>query len=390
MGDEPLAAGETALLLVEDDEALLAGLARQLARPGRRVVLASSGDAAVRELSAQSFDVMVSDIHMPGMSGLKLLRTVREYDLDLPVILMTGRPDLKGAAAAVEYGAFQYLFKPIQFERLQVMVEQAANVGRLSRLRREASDRMGVASLPIGDRAGIEAALEKALSSLWMAYQPIVHAETGALFGREALLRAERALLQHPGQVLSAAERLHRLHDVGRAVRDRVASDTQAWSAPSPQIFVNVHAEDLMDPTLYLTNAALSQLAPRVVLELSERGDFERIGDLGERLARLREVGYRIALDDLGTGTVGSSLFRSLDPEFVKLDISLVRAIERDAGRQTIVRSMVRVCHELGKQLIAEGVETPDERAILHEFGCDFLQGFLFGRPGPVLERRDS
>ncbi|MET0793102.1 MAG: EAL domain-containing protein [Polyangiaceae bacterium] len=378
--------GETALLLVEDDEVLLAGLARQLAVPGVRVVVASSGPAAVHQLSLQAFDVMVSDIQMPGMSGLKLLRAVRECDMDLPVILMTGRPDLRSAAAAVEYGAFQYLIKPIQVERLQLMIQQAANVGRLGRLQREFSDSVGNDALPFGDRAGIEAALDKALSSLWMVYQPIVRAATGALFGQEALLRVEQPLLARPRLVLSAAERLHRLHDVGRVVRDRVACDAERSSRDGPLLFVNAHSEDLMDPGLFLPSARLSAMASRVVLEFPERGAFERVTDLAERLARLREIGFRIALDDLGTGNAGAGLFRSLEPEFVKLDISLVRGIQRDASRQSIVRSMVRVCHDLGKQLIAEGVETAEDRATLLEFGCDFLQGYLVGRPAPLFQ----
>ncbi len=142
------------MLLVEDDEVLLAGLARQLAVPGLRVVVANSGTAAVQALTLQPFDVMVSDIQMPGMSGLKLLRAVRECDMDLPVILMTGRPDLRGAAAAVEYGAFQYLIKPIEVERLLSMVQQAANVGRLGRLQRELSDRAETDTLPLGESSG--------------------------------------------------------------------------------------------------------------------------------------------------------------------------------------------------------------------------------------------
>jgi len=378
--DSTVAGRETAVLLVEDDEALLAGLARQLAGRGVRVVVANSGNAAVHELALQSFDVMVSDIQMPGMSGLHLLRAVREYDLDLPVILMTGRPDLRSAAAAVEYGAFQYLIKPIEGERLQMVVQQAANIGRLSRLRREFSDTVAGDAFPVGDRAGIESALDKALSSLWMVYQPIFSAETSELLGREALLRVEQPLLARPRLVLSAAERLHRLHDVGRAVRDSVARDVER-SHDSRLFFVNLHGEDLLDPSLYLPDAPLSTLASRIVLELTERDTFEHIEGLMDRLRGLRELGFRIALDDLGTGSAGAGLFKSLEPEFVKLDISLVRGIERDASRQSIVRSMVRVCHDLGKRLIAEGVETSAERAALREFGCDFLQGYLLGRP---------
>ncbi len=380
--ESTVAERETSVLLVEDDDILRAGLARQLVSAGFRVVVANSGQAAVHQLGLQLFDVMVSDIQMPGgMSGLKLLRAVRECDMDLPVILMTGRPDLRSAAAAVEYGAYQYLIKPIQVERLQLLVRQAANVGRLGRLQREFSDSVGGDSLPVGDRAGIEAALDKALSSLWMVYQPIVNAATGELFGREALLRVEQALLARPRLVLGAAERLHRLHDVGRAVRELVAQDIANSSDGSPLFFVNLHSEDLLDPTLYLPSARLSSSAARVVLELTERGAFERVDGLVQRLDRLREIGFRIALDDLGTGSAGAGLFRSLEPDFVKLDISLVRGIQHDAGRQNIVRSMVRVCHDLGKRLIAEGVETADERATLHEFGCDFLQGYLLGKP---------
>jgi len=379
--DSTVAGRDTAVLLVEDDAALLAGLARQLTGRGARVVIADSGKAAVHELALQSFDVMVSDIQMPGMSGLQLLRAVREYDLDLPVILMTGRPDLRSAAAAVEYGAFQYLIKPIEFERLQLVVEQAANIGRLSRLQRKFSDSIAGDTLPVGDRAGIEAALDKALSSLWMVYQPIVGAETSELLGREALLRVEQPLLARPRLVLSAAERLHRLHDVGRAVRDLVARDAERLRDQSRLFFINLHGEDLLDPALYLPNAPLSTLASRIVLELTERDTFEHIDGLVDRLRGLRELGFRIALDDLGTGSAGAGLFKSLEPEFVKLDISLVRGIERDASRQNIVRSMVRVCHDLGKRLIAEGVETSEEQAALREFGCDFLQGYLLGRP---------
>jgi EAL domain-containing protein (putative c-di-GMP-specific phosphodiesterase class I)/ActR/RegA family two-component response regulator len=388
--ESKVAEREIAVLLVEDDEVLLAGLARQLALPGVRVVVASSGQAAVQALTLQAFDVMVSDIQMPGMSGLKLLRAVRDRDLDIPVILMTGRPDLRGAAAAVEYGAFQYLIKPIQVERLHLMVQQAASIGRLGRLQREFSDSLGDEVLPLGDRAGIESALDKALGSLWMVYQPIVRAKTGEVFGREAFLRVEQPFLARPRLVLNAAERLHRLQDVGRKVRDLVAADVERVSSDSRPFFVNVHCEDLLDPLLYLPTARLGGMAKRIVLELTERGAFDRVEHLPERLTRLRELGFRVALDDMGTGSAGAGLFKSLDPEFVKLDISLVSGIERDVARQKIVRSMVRVCHDLGKQLIAEGVETSGEQAALQEFGCDFLQGYLFGRPGLLSDEASS
>ncbi len=99
---------DTKLLLVDDDEKVQVVLVRALTAAGIQVSAASTGASALEMMGQQSFDAVVSDIQMPGMSGLKLLRAIREYDLDLPVVLMTGQPNLAGAGAAVEYGAFQY------------------------------------------------------------------------------------------------------------------------------------------------------------------------------------------------------------------------------------------------------------------------------------------
>src|SRR5579872_3473939 len=99
---------ESRILLVDDDDAVLKGTRRILEKAGHQVVTCSSGDDALELLASQTFDAMISDIQMPGTTGLKLLRAVREHDLDLPVVLMTGAPGVKSAADAVEYGAFRY------------------------------------------------------------------------------------------------------------------------------------------------------------------------------------------------------------------------------------------------------------------------------------------
>jgi EAL domain-containing protein (putative c-di-GMP-specific phosphodiesterase class I) len=93
-------------------------------------------------------------------------------------------------------------------------------------------------------------------------------------------------------------------------------------------------------------------------------------------------MGFRIALDDLGAGYAGLTSFTSLEPEFVKLDMSLVREVHDNRTKQKIVRAMVGLCHDMGKQVIAEGVETPEEQQALVELGCDLMQGYFFGRPG--------
>ena len=372
------------VLVVDDDPKVLSMLERALTSPTVRVTTVSTGADALSLLGSEGFDAVVSDIQMPGISGLKLLRAVREYDLDLPIVLMTGQPNLSGAAIAVEYGALQYLIKPVAIDRLRAIVARAVGYGRILRLKRQCATEYGSGSFYVGDRAGIEAKLDRALRSLWMAYQPIVRRD-GGVFAHEAFLRSDEAMLPHPGAVLKAAERLRRIPDVGRAVRDLVAAEVSGSGDDGSLIFVNIHPEDLLDPLLYLPSAPLSRTAARVVLELTDREPVDDIKDVAVRISRLRELGFRIAIDDLGAGQAGLATLSQLEPEFVKLDISLIRDVHRDPTKRRIVSSMVQLCHSMGKSVIAEGVERELERAVLVDVGCDLLQGFLFGRPGPFL-----
>jgi len=293
-----LAEPGTKILVVDDDDQVLTVLARALGTPGVTVSSASTGAEALTMLDNGSFDAVVSDIQMPGMTGLKLLRVIREYDLDLPVVLMTGQPNLSGAAAAVEYGAFQYLIKPVEIERLRAVVARAISFGRIGRLKRRCAEEYGSGSFYVGDRAGIDAKLDRALKSLWIAYQPIVRAD-GSGFGYEAFLRSDEPLLPHPGAVLKAAERIGRTHDVGRAVRDLVAADVSNGNEEAA-IFVNLHAEDLLDPALYVPSAPLTRIANRVIFELTDRSSMDAIQGVGARVERLRALGFRVALDNLG------------------------------------------------------------------------------------------
>ncbi|HEX3853501.1 MAG TPA: EAL domain-containing response regulator [Polyangiaceae bacterium] len=370
---------ETRVLLVDDDEAVRNALRRVLEHRGYTVVSCGSGSEALEQLASGGYDAMVSDVRMPGMSGLRLLRCVREHDLDLPVILVTGNPDLGSATEAVEHGAFQYLIKPIESERLNEVVERAAAIGRMARVKREYVEEFGSATFRVGDRAGSVATLERALRSLWLAYQPIFDAKSQKLFAYEALMRSEEPELPNPQAVLKAAERTDRLPELGGAVRGLAAQGIAAGG--DAVFFVNLHPDDLRDENLYDPSAPLTSFAGRVVLEITERASLEQFRDLRERVARLRKLGFRIALDDLGAGYAGLTSFTQLEPEFVKLDMELIRGIHKHDMKRKIVRSMVELCHDMGKLIIAEGVEVPEEQRVLVDLDCDLLQGYLLARP---------
>ena len=147
----------------------------------------------------------------------------------------------------------------------------------------------------------LEGSFERALGVLHMAFQPIV-ATTGALFGYEALMRADDPVMPGPGQLLDAAERLHRVERLGRIVRREVAQAFGGEPDSSGAVFVNLHALDLLDRSLASPYSPLCKLRERVVLEITERASVAAIDDARYRVAALREMGYRIAIDDLGAG----------------------------------------------------------------------------------------
>jgi EAL domain-containing protein (putative c-di-GMP-specific phosphodiesterase class I) len=376
------------VLAVDDDPALLAVYRRALTASGYQVECAPDGAAALQRLGRMAFDAVVSDVAMPGMDGLTLLRQVRGHDLDVPVILVTGFPSVHAAAEAVAAGAFRYLLKPLQVAELERCVGQAVALHDAARYQRRVLAEAGLVDRQPGDRAGLEAAFARALQTVWMAFQPIVHASTGALFGYEALLRSGEATLPHPGALLGAAERLGRLSDLSRATR-RAAAAAIAGAPPDWTFFVNLHPADLADDDLFERTGALAPHASRVVLEITERALLESVPQLTTRLATLRQMGFRLAVDDLGAGYAGLSSVAQLEPEVVKVDMSLVRGIAQSEVKRKLVRSIVSVCRELGVQTVVEGVETGDELAVVTELGCDLLQGYLLGRPGPAFPQVD-
>ncbi|MGZ3440158.1 MAG: EAL domain-containing protein, partial [Polyangia bacterium] len=333
-------------------------------------------------LQGEEFDVVLSDITMPTMSGLELLRAVREYDLDTPVILMTGGPDVRTAIQAMEYGALRYLTKPIDADVLVAEVAYAVRICRLARLKREALGHLGDLDKFVGDRAGIESRFQRALMHLAMAYQPIVSWTAHQVHAYEALVRSRETTLAGPAQLFDAAERTGHLHALGRAIRAAVANGARHGAG---LLFVNLHADDLNDDELFTPTAPLSHLAHRVVLEITERASLDGVKNVRERVDALRALGFRIALDDLGAGYAGLTSFAQLRPDFAKLDMSLVRDIDRDTTRQRVVGTMTRLCRDLGVLVVAEGIETVAERDTLLGLGCDLLQGHLFARPGPAF-----
>jgi EAL domain-containing protein (putative c-di-GMP-specific phosphodiesterase class I) len=373
-----------AVLLADDDPLICQLYKRHLVNAGYDVVDVGDGDAAIAAFGSRRFDLVVSDIDMPGRSGLELLRAVRARALDVPVILITGSARLESAIEAVEHGAARYLTKPVNSGVLMDAVSRALRAGQLASARRALTALPGVALNQIGDLAGLASRFDRAVATAFLEYQAIVSWSRRSAFGYEALVRTSEPTLARPDALFDAADRLSRTAEVGRKCRALCAAD--GAGADSVTLFVNMHPADLLDDSVFDVDAALAAISHRVVIEITERARLETVPDASRRVQQLRNAGFRIAIDDLGAGYAGLTSFAVLDPQFVKLDRALIVDIDQSRTKRALVGAMIDACRSLGVEVIAEGIETEAERDVVVSLGCDLLQGYLFARPaGPWL-----
>jgi EAL domain-containing protein (putative c-di-GMP-specific phosphodiesterase class I) len=370
------------ILAVDDEEVLLRYYQRAIGSAGYDVTTCERPTDALLELDKGRFDVIITDLAMPGMSGIELLRAVRTRDMDVPVIIVTASPALETALQAIDEGALKYLVKPVRAEQLIAAIERAVQLGRMSRLKRQALAMLQQRGDEPGDRAGALAVFERALTGLTMAYQPVVDVAGRKVFGYEALMRTAEKAYPSPMALLESAERLERLPDLGRHIRELVAA-TVPQAPDDAMVLVNLHPRDLLDEAIFDPQAPLSKQARRVILEITERSLLDDVPNPHARIARLRALGYRVAVDDLGAGYAGLNSFAQLEPDLVKLDLTLVRDIHLSSMKRSLVQAMIEVCRSLKVMLIAEGVETAEERDVLAELRCPLMQGYLFAKPGP-------
>lgn len=361
----PNASAHGTVLVVDDDEFILRACSVVLKRAGLTVESVSSSKDALERIRTRRYDAVVSDIRMPDVDGLTLLRAARADSNDVPFVLMTGVPTLESALSAIEHGVVRYMQKPFDIDAFAKVVCNAAAQRTVT-----------------PDLAKDLKRFEAALATLRMAYQPIVRWSSRSTVAYEALVRCNTPDVRGPEELIALAERTNRLSALGAAIRNHVAADAAALPEEI-LLFVNLHPADLVDPTLYEPEAPLSKLSNRVVLELTERASVVHLGGLRESVIALRRMGFRLAIDDLGAGYAGLTAVAMVHPEFVKLDASLVRDLHRSAAQQVVVSAMLDLAKQLSSEVIAEAIETESERNLLRTLGVNYMQGYYFARPSP-------
>jgi EAL domain-containing protein (putative c-di-GMP-specific phosphodiesterase class I)/GGDEF domain-containing protein len=217
-------------------------------------------------------------------------------------------------------------------------------------------------------------------------YQPIFDLRTGAVFAWEALARGPKdSPLHSPMELFCVAEKCGQLFALEQVCRAQAIAQIGKL-APNQNLFLNIHPRTIADPqftpgtTRELLDAA-HIAAEQVVFEITERHAIQDVELLQKTLEHYRSQGFRVAVDDAGAGHSGLATIAALRPDFIKIDMGLVRDVDKDPVRRALMETMVTFAEKIGAHIVAEGIERKGEISTLMDIGVGFGQGYFLGRP---------
>lgn len=376
-------------LLVDDDAFVRRFIGRQLSLLGiGTVVMAEDGDSARRELAkGQPFDLVICDLMMPGTDGVALLRDIADLQPMVSLILISSsdRRILNTAeAVALERGlnVLGKMAKPVAQQALSVLLDRLEQPPFIKKT-------------AIGNTMIAASDLKDALAcgEIIGHVQPEVHIRDHRLSSVEVLARWHSSAYGEdipPDIFIPLAESCGLIRELTDAIlRAGIVACTQ-WRTQGLDIRVSINIspfilDDLSLPETIAELAKEHGLPTRnLLLEVTESGLFRDVANSLDILTRFRLRGMDLAIDDYGTGH--SSLKQLLRAPFtdLKLDRIFLNNSDEDPERQSIVASTIRLAHDMGLSVIAEGVETEKQLQLLTKLNCDCAQGYLIARAMPV------
>ena len=402
----PLAASDpvfaqSTILAVDDNAANLKLLEAMLRRAGATSIHAVADAREVGTTWAQVRpDIVLLDLHMPFVDGFALMAQLAEaQDPDdfVPVVVLTADTTSATRTRVLAAGASDFLTKPLDHVEVVLRVRNLLHTRalhvRLQRHRagleqeiRERDERdAGVRQWREAKQRRVREAMEP--GALTAVFQPIVHLDSGDVAGYEALARFAVGPDRAPDAWFAEAA------DVGlgtelELVAVRAAMDAAVALPGDAYLSVNVSPATAV--TSELSDIIGHDLAPRLVLEITEHAAVSDYEDLVGRLDPLRRRGVRLAVDDTGAGFASLQHILRLRPDVIKLDMALTRGVDADPVRRSLGAALVSFGQELHAHVVAEGVETASELDTLRALGIRFGQGFHLGRPAPAATFSDD
>jgi len=332
-------------------------------------------DEALRLGAEQDFEVLIVDC-AEAEDGVEFLRKTQRYCPQCLRILVIDSKDvfveMRGAGLAridsflLREEATEHIRSAIDDGLARRDIDRQKLMMRTDSVRRLYSTRLQELETLIEER------------QLEFAYQPIVNPATREIFAYEALCRAKHPIFRNPQVLFDAAVQSGILWELGRAVRE-ISVQALSQLPSNIKLFMNLHPGEVEDPELATFRG--SATAKRIVFEITERASIPDYGRFRAIISELAKGGYEFAIDDLGAGYAGLNAVALLSPDFIKIDMAMVRNIHLAPQRAKLIRRIVDFANDVGIRLVAEGIESKEEADVIQALGCHLAQGYFYGRP---------
>lgn len=374
--ESPRRSAPSVRLLIVDDEPMVRELvATILTRAGYGVTEAAGADEGLAAAAREAFDLAIVDYEMPHLNGLHVLSELRELQPRCQRILCSGNLNLPVVIEAVNRGEIsRVLAKPIRPDQLLNLISDSLKTRQRED---DLRNREGLATLS-QQRDDLDECLDG--NHVTLALQPICRPDS-SVAAFEGLLRSSHPSLDTPIAVLRAAEEFNRLPELAERIA-RCAIQRMQQVAGEWKMFINAHPKELTDPqSLEGRLELMAAFRDRLVVEITERTYVLALDQWAASVAMLTRAGFALAVDDLGSGYNSLLVLAELQPQYLKVDMSMTRGVDRDPRKQRLIEMLVRFADSTDAKVIAEGIETPEEARALRECGVHLMQGYYFGRP---------
>jgi EAL domain-containing protein (putative c-di-GMP-specific phosphodiesterase class I)/CheY-like chemotaxis protein len=386
-------AGPPIRVLIADDEAVLRAALADLVGSDDSFELvgaARDADEAIALAEETKPDVALVDVRMPAGGGLRVAETLRQLAPQTRVLAHSAVDDRASVVRMLEGGAVGYLVKGTAPAEILSAIVRAAR-GQLSvspevmtGLVKDLSEQLQRQEVATSERVAKADRIDRVVqgSGRSMVYQPIVELDGHRVIGVEALAR-----FADGGEAWPIPQWFAEAADVGMGTELELACNRAALAdlarIPADR-YVSINASYRTAESAGLLELLDAVDATRVVVEITEHEAVEDYARLTQSLDRVRERGARVAIDDAGAGFASLRHILLIDPEIMKLDVSLTSGIDSDPRRRALATALISFAEEMEIAVVAEGIETEHEHAALQALGVRFGQGYYLGRPGPL------
>lgn len=375
------------LLLVDDEISVRNSLKRLLRNEAYDILSAADAREGLSLLRTHQVHVILCDERMPYMPGHEFLTQAQKVAPKSIRIMLSGYADFEAIAKAVNHAEiYRFLPKPWNDEHLTLELRKAFEQQALS----YPNDNIPIANKV--DAEPLKADLSEAIDTqaLGIALQPQLDIKSGKIIGCEALSRWRHSKLGNisPSEYIPLAEKNGLAVKLDMYMLEAACSAIVNINADRPvplRISVNITADQLLLTQLISQIERLSEsldLMPTILeLEITERRLLQDLKFCRSLFRELLGLGVRVSLDDFGTGYSSIQYLDKLPVSAIKIDKSFIRGLPSSKKQREIVRTLILLAHNLGIEVVAEGVENEEEFQFLRDNKCDLIQGFWFSKP---------